>query len=1154
MRGKTRKIHRRRKPNKKKVKSRRRLRKGGAGPPYTTHLVFDFDGTLTTTHLFGLFNYLGGCTFSTTNGIKENFYLHCKTSNEQTKFIDNLQSIQKTFIANNHFVTTDLNDPVHRESLKNNEVAMFKKIEQNFLDSQDNPSIEDTTSQYARDKYLTYLKWNFGSSERHNTRFDELKNMLDILHNLRGVKLHISTKNSRLFVIYILKLVGLIDFFKYDDTGKFENISGRYGVEDVDPPLLEKNVYLTSLLKENASNKVYFFDDDAQEIIDLLTNVALVKTASADELFDEYCIDCKTDTGNNFMVYNKLLLPKADVRLEALSTRLVETNSGIQEKDMPRIIKYFTDLVAAARAPFVAASPVIPQRLINNGPAKPPLTPIGTSNPIYEIVGNGYQKFIHNLPSDPKIEIKLNVLIPDGGDNNDDQNEIIENKVLLNAKNVTITGNLNKNIAAYKSECNEDTINNHFKDLLEKPAILTTSNNFAIVNPTCILAIMNAFNLPKQTAILPKNIGPADIVQLNFNEDVTRIKMFHLKKLDNYVCNSAKTTILEKNFYLMCIPDSLALESPIVDDLSKYASNFKKSNNMLSKTFTFWSSYNIEHLLFTAAFAKGFFTHEYATAAAPPPFIPPAKPGYLGVAPNYYDVVHPPKQKAYDQPNATNESEYAEVGPIIHYGNPGDVQNFVRPPLIQEECKELRYDKVCEKKNEAIYLDQLKALIKDDTSPVKLVLVDYCATQISMLNRLTNSYPSVSSKGLVNMEETMKVSIIPTNLKEKKYKDGKGQLARFYEGRHEPRLFVQNLLNTKQLKDMFYIYGNYREINPSNFCLMTNISFIRGFFEEILKQFRVDNPKTFLKTLNLEETRGFHLFHVLVKFSNDDQKINVIIKNLEQKEIVNVSRPMSLTSTFQFNLFLMNNCESCNQLLSLNKKNLNLLTKSQLDTDKCLIKSIKCILTTTLIKYYYNFMDSICPIKYISFGSSVNNRDIVSAIVFMKGLFREFFNQFNASNNLQIGNIKEIFEKVESNMYQSPNYFNNKNLTPLNSFAARKWYILSNPNNVNNNYFNHDYYVVTKFNNKYSEKYYLTILETYIDDKKKQRPIRPYVFHNYAIVSSKKYQYYFHPNTNIYASTVHGLVQMYLPGLRKYFASKPRLNGGGVTKRRPKKN
>jgi len=468
---------------------------------------------------------------------------------------------------------------------------------------------------------------------------------------------------------------------------------------------------------------------------------------------------------------------------------------------------------------------------------------------------------------------------------------------------------------------------------------------------------------------------------------------------------------------------------------------------------------------------------------------------------------------------------------------------------LTQTCKEFTYDKLCEKKNEATYLDQLKKIIRNDTSPGKLVLVDYCATQISILNRLTNSYPSVSSKGLINMEETMKASIIPTNLKEKKYKDGKGQLARFYEGRHEPRLFVQNLLSMKQLKDMFYIYGQYREINPSNFCLMTNISFIRGFFAEILKQFRVDNPNTFLKNLKLEETTGFELFYVKVEFSNDEQKINVIIINDKLKEIVNVSRPMSLTSTFQFNLFLVNNCESCNQLLSLNKKNLNLLNKSQLDTDKCLIKSIKCILNGDLIKYCYNFLDFKCPIQYISFGSSVNNRDIVSAIVFMKGLNREFFRQRNISRNPQIGTLKQIFSTVESNMYQSPNYFNNKNLTNLNSFAARKWYILSNPDKVNNNY-----YVVTKFNNNYSEKYYLTILETYVDNNKKQKPIRPYVFHNYVIMSSKKYQYYFYPNTNIYASTVHGLVQMYLPGLRKHFASKPRLNGGGaVTRRRIKK-
>jgi hypothetical protein len=169
----------------------------------------------------------------------------------------------------------------------------------------------------------------------------------------------------------------------------------------------------------------------------------------------------------------------------------------------------------------------------------------------------------------------------------------------------------------------------------------------------------------------------------------------------------------------------------------------------------------------------------------------------------------------------------------------------------------------------------------------------------------------------------------------------------------------------------------------------------------------------------------------------------------------------------------------------------------------------------------------------------------------MKGLFNEFFRQENRSTNPQHAKITTKFSQVESNMYESPNYFNNKNLADLNSFAARKWYILSNPDEVNNNY-----YVVTKFNNKYSEKYYLTILETYVDDNKKQKPIRPYVFHNYAIVSSKKYQYYFHPNTNIYASTVHGLVQMYLPGLRKYFASKPRLQGGGKGKktRRPKKN
>jgi len=1370
MRQKSRKVYRRR-PSNKKVKSRRykRTKKGGLGGPYTTHLVFDFDGTLTTKHLYWLFYYLGGCSFdyNTSTHDAANFYLKCKPQDEVTAFIDGLQtgSFPTYQIPDNR---EEAPKPLTKPDFgRNTEYdimhkwqEVFKYVSEDFIKVQKGEKQKpDLPGRYDQGSIHWNLERIFSTENenRNDSRLENLKNMLEKLHALPGIKLHIATKNSRLFVIYILKLCDLIKYFTYDDEPEFKNIYGNF--DPISNPghnfKIEKQIYINDLLSKGDDQQVYFFDDQAVETLTklLVSNVndVIQYKDDSDKLFEKFL------NKPNFHSFNREHLKEAKVVVNPAvgepKTEIIEIDSGIKIEDMKKIIAYFEKISkATAPAALPAAAPAlspysipviswnntgdhklgvnftktngeiinlkeddditfetngtyligkitalfgdrissgpksltfepnepnklpenikpklknltnliiqsgpnpqtngvkiiwdtveklntppaIPARRVNNGPAKPPLTPIETSNAIYANVTttNAYEDFVQTLPLEPKIEIKFNAMIPNVGNNDDDKEELkelIKLKESLEKKNVTINGSLSANIPLSKSACDEDTINDDFKELLQDKKLLTTPNNFAIMNPTCIKAVMNAFNLPKQ-ANLPQNIGLADIVQLNFNENVTQMKMFHLKKSDNYVCDSVKTNLLEKNFYLLCFPDDLSTDDPMVKELPKYAKVFRENN--LKKTITFWSSYNIKHLIFTAAFAKGFPINLYASSkhgysslnpekfqSGKPQYdehvystldatrfqsqanyldvsqneneydvLPPFEEGYENNDPtkpivppplpprNEYYIVHPPKESpAYDTmppplpaKNTSTEIIYGDVGDkqplprstIIYGDNQPSPRSTIiygdAPPVaprvaaLTQECEKFGYDKVCEKKNEATYLAKLKEVIKNHTSPVKLVLVDYCATQISMLNRLTNSYPSVSSKGLINMEETMKVSIIPTNLKEKKYKDGKGQLARFYEGRHEPRLFVQNLLNTKQLLDMFYIYGYYRQINPSNFCLMTNISFIRGFFEEILKQFRVDNPKIFLKNLKLEETEGFELFYVKVEFSNDDQKINVIIINDKRQEIVNVSRPMSLTSTFEFNLFLVNNCQSCNQLLSLNKKNLNLLNKSQLDTDKCLIQSIKCILNGDLIKYYYNFLDSICPIQYISFGSSVNNRDIVSAIVFMKGLNREFFKQNNISNNPQNKNIKDIFSKVESEIYQSPNYFNNKNLTNLNSFAARKWYILSNPNKDN-------YYVVTKVNNKYSEKYYLTILETYVDDKKKQKPIRPYVFHNYAIVSNKKYQYYFYPNTNIYASTVHGLVQMYLPGLREYFASKPRLQGGGKGKktRRPKKN
>jgi hypothetical protein len=969
-----------------RIPGKRCQQRGGAGE---THVVFDFDCTLTSRHF-------------------------ARSLNSQKYLLETLQNNLKNEVVPDE-------DPVLVPN-KN-----YYKLNKNIREVCEVIVTLLTPLTYANQRapYQNLIKNRiinlfFGGQ----VRFQKLTDLLTVLQE-NSVILHIASRGNRKALLSILRFIGWTVFFPE------ERVNAKY---DVSHPYENKNLYIKNILDQ--SNTVYYFDDDSEEHKELITNYVL-DDPPTDDLF------------NTFKSRANVIIPY--FFFKGLGKELTGISIEQANQLIPYFQNIFRGPAARPSVPPLRLDPALhdapPDAPGTPAPRSPaphssvPGTPVpgspapavnnpamcGTLTTIKTYSNSLDKKFEPMDASAPLRQVRLLGLLADNP--------------TVTMDHVNVYSSLFNNTVKYEPFSKAHESDPDIKTL----QIETVVNKFRMVAPftSYFYGLLDDAVSTNRTAVVCLNylvvkaliqgitgeelpVTLCDVVQLDIDynqaQPKDRIQVRHLKSTKKYNCSSpnddepsgeGKFKVYLFVVYSNFCKGNLSEIQQFGQAVMHYMNLFKTK---ISADALFYSSLDPVAILMATMFVN-IFHREAKDSEEEEEETPVATPtSRLGAAPNFTAIDNIQCQR-YEDPDAVFDEDFCQ-----------GIRGIDTSVQVENKLKVLY---------EALHIGRHYHSIPD------ILLLDYCSEILKPIIKGTNigtgfdfaSNPEINQPTLDAIEEALRVTVDVSNFDtEQNKKVPKSLILRrpkpenaVYRSRNNPvqnpQEFMNRLLHKDKIRDFLQ--------NRVYACITTHSTFVK----ELIKLFN-NSPKS-SSPFSLPANPDGHKKNDTFFANLDVLQINLLFdedplnKDLVQFELLHrpnkngyqTFRNDRLTN-FSYKIFLMRHCIGCHNILGRADKvgpkmkkikhvgKVLAFQKGYNTYAMCVKENVPCLVANreNLLNMFNTECDSLDNIR---FCSSIVFRAIVTAAL----LIQVLFNVKDGKYNLEFYTTKPF--NIKNNIYKN---------------------------------------------------------------------------------------------------------------------------------------